>query len=72
MDLQSYLQKKVNDFLEPLKTRTIPGIGNKTEKRFSEMGLETIKDLKKCRYFFFKQRIWKKKWNIHFQCGERT
>ena len=38
---------KVEQFLEPLNIRVIPGIGKKTEQRFKEMNLETIEDLKK-------------------------
>ena len=40
------LPKKVEEFLEPLKIRDIPGIGSKTEESFSQMNLQTIKDLK--------------------------
>jgi DNA polymerase IV (DinB-like DNA polymerase) len=40
------LPDNVNEFLEPLKIREIPGIGKKTEDIFSEMNLQTIKDLK--------------------------
>ena len=43
--------KETNAFLEPLKIRTIPGIGKKTEERFYEMNLETIQDLKKLNIF---------------------
>ena len=52
--------ERINDFLEPLKTRTIPGIGNKTEKRFSEMGLETVKDLKKLDIFTLNKEFGRK------------
>ena len=37
---------KINEFLEPLQIREIPGIGKKTEEKFSEMNLSTVKDLK--------------------------
>ncbi|WP_299293863.1 DNA polymerase IV [Nitrosopumilus sp.] len=37
---------KTDEFLEQLQIRAIPGIGKKTEKRFSEMNLETINDVK--------------------------
>ena len=37
---------QVDEFLEPMKIREIPGIGNKTEEKFSEMNLSTIKELK--------------------------
>ena len=36
----------VDEFLGPLKIKTIPGIGKKTEKRLLAMGLETVHDLK--------------------------
>ena len=38
---------RIEQFLKPLNIRVIPGIGKKTEQRFMEMNLETIKDLKK-------------------------
>ena len=38
---------RIEQFLEPLSIRVIPGIGKKTEQRFKEMNLETIEDLKK-------------------------
>ena len=53
-------QEKINEFLEPLKTRVIPGIGNKTEKKFSEMGLETIKDLKNLDIFSLNKEFGRK------------
>jgi len=34
--------EKINEFLEPLEIRVIPGIGKKTENKFSEMNLKTI------------------------------
>ena len=37
----------IEQFLEPLRIRVIPGIGKKTEQRFKKMNLETIEDLKK-------------------------
>jgi DNA polymerase IV (DinB-like DNA polymerase) len=42
---------KIEQFLEPLEIRAIPGIGSKTEKRFSEMNLKIIQDLKKLDVF---------------------
>jgi len=51
---------KINEFLEPLKIRTIPGIGKKTEKRFSEMNLETIQDLKKLDVFTLNKEFGRK------------
>ena len=43
--------EKVEVFLDELKIRAIPGIGKKTEEKFSEMKLETIQDLKKIDIF---------------------
>ena len=45
------LPDKIDEFLEPQKIRVIPGIGKKTEEKFSEMNLETIQDLKKLDIF---------------------
>ena len=36
----------VTGFLDGMQIRAIPGIGKKTEKRFAEMGFETIKDVR--------------------------
>ena len=49
--LTMILPDKIEEFLEPMKIRIIPGIGNKTEKKFAEMNLDTIKDLKKIDIF---------------------
>jgi len=38
--------EKIESFLGPLPIRAIPGIGKKTEEKFSEMGLETIAQLR--------------------------
>ncbi len=43
--------EKVESFLETLKIRDIPGIGKKTEERFSEMGMKKNLDLKKMDVF---------------------
>jgi len=43
--------EKVEEFLEQLKIRAIPGIGKKTEERCTQMNLETINDLKKLDVF---------------------
>ncbi|MFQ5497553.1 MAG: DNA polymerase IV [Nitrosopumilus sp.] len=51
---------KLNEFLEQLKIRTIPGIGKKTEERFSEMNLETIEDLKKIDVFTLNKEFGRK------------
>ncbi len=36
----------IESFLDPLPIRTIPGIGKKTEEKFTEMNLETISQLR--------------------------
>ena len=51
---------KIDGFLEPLKIRAIPGIGKKTEKKFSEMNLETIQDLKKLDIFTLNKEFGRK------------
>ena len=52
--------EKVEAFLDQLKIRTIPGIGKKTETRFSEMNLETIQDLKKIDIFTLNKEFGRK------------
>ena len=52
--------EKVEAFLDPLKIREIPGIGKKTEAKFSEMKLETISDLKKLDVFSLNQQFGRK------------
>ena len=52
--------EKMDEFLEPLKIRTIPGIGNKTEKKFSDMNLEKIRDLKKLDIFTLNKELGRK------------
>ena len=52
--------EKVESFLEPLKIRTIPGIGKKTEEKFLEMSLATIGDLKKLDIFVLNQHFGRK------------
>ena len=51
---------RVEQFLEPLKIRVIPGIGGKTETRFNEMNLETIGDLKKIDVFTLNKEFGRK------------
>lgn len=41
----------IEAFLEPLPIGTIPGIGKKTEEKFTEMGFHTISELKKLDVF---------------------
>ena len=52
--------EKVEGFLEQLKIRTIPGIGGKTEKIFSEMKIETIQDLKNTDVFTLNNKLGRK------------
>ena len=52
--------EKIDEFLEPMKIRVIPGIGKKTEERFSEMNLRTIKDLKKLDVFTLNKEFGRK------------
>jgi len=51
---------KIEQFLEPLNIRVIPGIGKKTEARFNEMNLETIKNLKKVDVFTLNKEFGRK------------
>jgi len=51
---------KIDEFLEPQKIRVIPGIGKKTEEKFSEMNLETIQDLKKIDIFTLNKEFGRK------------
>jgi len=52
--------EKVEEFLDSLKIRDIPGIGKKTEARFAQMSLETIKDLKKLDIFSLNKEFGRK------------
>lgn len=52
--------EKVEEFLEQLKIRAIPGIGKKTEEQFTQMNLETIKDLKKLDVFTLNKEFGRK------------
>ena len=51
---------KIEVFLEPLEIRAIPGIGEKTEARFTEMNLKTIQDLKKLDVFTLNKEFGRK------------
>lgn len=51
---------KTEIFLEQLQIRAIPGIGKKTEQRFSEMNLETIEDVKKLDIFTLNKEFGRK------------
>ena len=51
---------KIDVFLEQLKIRAIPGIGKKTEKRFSEMNIELIQQLKKLDIFTLNKEFGRK------------
>ena len=52
--------EKINEFLDPLEIRVIPGIGKKTENKFSEMNLKTIQDLKKLDVFSLNKEFGRK------------
>lgn len=51
---------KAGRFLEQLQIRKIPGIGKKTEKKFSEMNLETISDVKNLDVFTLNKEFGRK------------
>lgn len=53
-------QEKVEAFLDPLKIRDIPGIGKKTEQKFTDMKIETVLDLKKLDVFSLNQQFGRK------------
>jgi len=52
--------EQIEGFLEPLKIGKIPGIGKKTEERFSQMNFQTIRDLKKLDVFTLNQEFGRK------------
>ena len=52
--------EKVEVFLDQLKIRSIPGIGKKTENRFTEMNFETIQELKKLDVFTLNKEFGRK------------
>jgi len=52
--------EKIEVFLDQLKIRAIPGIGKKTEERFSEMHFETIQELKKIDVFTLNKEFGRK------------
>ena len=52
--------EQVENFLDELKIREIPGIGKKTEEKFSEMKLEKIGDLKSLDVFTLNQQFGRK------------
>ncbi|MCE9652184.1 MAG: DNA polymerase IV [Nitrosarchaeum sp.] len=51
---------KIDEFLGQLKIRAIPGIGKKTEERFTQMNFETIEDLKKLDVFTLNKEFGRK------------
>ncbi len=51
---------KIESFLEPLPIGTIPGIGKKTEERFTEIGFQTILELKKMDVFSLNSQFGRK------------
>ncbi|MDX1533162.1 MAG: DNA polymerase IV [Nitrosopumilaceae archaeon] len=52
--------EQVDQFLEPLKIRDIPGIGKKTEEKFSEMNIDTIGKLRTIDIFTLHQQFGRK------------
>jgi len=58
--LTSVPPDKIDVFLEPLKIRAIPGIGKKTEKKFSGMNIEIIQELKKIDIFTLNKEFGRK------------
>ena len=52
--------EEVEKFLDPLKIRSIPGIGKKTEERFAEMNFHTIRDLKNLDIFMLTKEFGRK------------
>lgn len=52
--------ERVEEFLEQLKIRAIPGIGKKTEEIFTQMNFETISDLKKLDVFTLNKELGRK------------
>jgi len=52
--------EKIDGFLGQLKIRVIPGIGKKTEERFTQMNFETIEDLKKLDVFTLNKEFGRK------------
>ncbi|MGH9998798.1 MAG: DNA polymerase IV [Nitrosopumilaceae archaeon] len=51
---------KTEAFLDPLPIRSIPGIGKKTEEKFTEMGFHTISELKKLDVFSLNSQFGRK------------
>lgn len=60
-------EKDVNNFLEPLSIRELPGIGPKTEQRLNEVGIKIIKDLKKLSELELKKSFGKWGRDIYFK-----
>lgn len=52
--------ERIEEFLEQLKIRAIPGIGEKTEEQFTQMNFTTIKDLKKLDIFTLNKEFGRK------------
>ena len=52
--------ERIENFLDELKIRAIPGIGKKTEEKFSEMKLEKIGELKLLDVFTLNQQFGRK------------
>ena len=58
--LTMVLPENVENFLDPLKIRDIPGIGKKTEERFAQINLQTIKDAKNLGIFWLTNEFGRK------------
>jgi len=54
------LPEKIDEFLESLKIGDIPGIGKKTGERFSQMNVQTIKELKRLDVFTLNKEFGRK------------
>lgn len=52
--------EKVENFIEALKIRDIPGIGKKTEEAFSKMKIDTVSELKEIDIFTLNQEFGRK------------
>lgn len=58
--LTMVLPGRIGGFLDSLSVRVIPGIGRKTEERLSQMGMQTIADLKKLDIFTLNREFGRK------------
>ena len=58
--LTTVTPKEIDGFLNGLKIRDIPGIGQKTEDKLAEMNLDTVMELKKIDVFTLNQKFGRK------------